>query len=205
MRVALLSSALLLSACGLFGGTNDLRIDESDGVPNVEGNQTVNVPANFMCGTPITDNGVTVTTRVVSGGCEFKLDQDVQVLTAADYSQYADLTAIGTRLVKAVEMNVITLEFTDATSGQKLDLQTRVSSATLSINGQEVADKAALSSLPLVVQLTGNALTPIKSKIEAKQPVSVHATAVVVLPNTPAPPAKLGIKYLAKAAIILGI
>lgn len=205
MRVLLLCCAVASSACGLFGGTNDLRIDESDGVPDIAGDESVNVPANFTCGTPIAEGGITVTTTVVSGGCEFKLDQDVEVLKASDYSQYADLATIGTRLVKAVEITVLVLEFRDASTGQKLDLQTRVTSATLSVNGQQVADKAALANLPLVVQLTGSALTPIKSKIEAKQPVTVRATAVVVLPNTPAPPSRLGIRYQAKPAIILGV
>jgi hypothetical protein len=205
MRRALLSSIVLLSACGLFGPSSDNRIDEQDGVPDIAGNETVDIPSNFTCGMPITSNGIIVTTTVVSGGCEFKLDQDVQVLTAADYQSYAELASIGTKLVKSVEIKILTLEFKDASSGQVLDLQTRVTSATLSINGQQVADKAALANLPFTATLEGNALTPIKSKIEAKQPVSVRASSVVVLPNSPAPPAKLGIKYEAKPAIILGI
>lgn len=205
MRRAVLTSLLLLSACGLFGPASDNRIDEADGVPNISGNETVDIPTNFTCGTPITSNGITVTTRAVSGGCEFTLDQDVQVLKSSDYQQYSELTTIGSKLVKAVEINILTLDLTDASTGQKLDLQTRVTSATLSINGQQVAEKAQLANLPFVATLEGNALAPIKSKVEAKQPVSVRASAVVVLPNTPAPPAKLGIKYDAKPAIILGL
>jgi hypothetical protein len=205
MRGALLVSIIGLSGCGLFGPAYDNRIDEADGVPNIEGSETVDIPSNFTCGMPITSDGVTVTTTVVSGGCEFKLDQDVQVLKSSDYSEYAELASIGTKLVKTVEINILTLEFTDAATNEKLDLATRVTSATLAINGQQVADKSQLSNLPFVATLEGNALTPIKSKIEAKQPVTVKATAVVVLPDTPAPPAKLGIKYVAKPAVILGL
>jgi hypothetical protein len=205
MRRAVLSALVVFSGCGLFGPASDNRIDEADGVPNISGSETVDIPANFTCGQPITSNGVTVTTTAVTGGCQFTLDQDVQVLKASDYQQYAELASIGTKLIKSVEINIITLDFTDASTGQKLDLATRVTSATLSINGQQMADKAQLANLPFVATLEGNALTPIKSKIEAKQPVSVSAVAVVVLPNTPAPPAKLGIKYDAKPAIILGL
>lgn len=205
MRRAALSSLFLLSACGLFGPASDNRIDEADGVPNISGSETVDIPTNFTCGADITSNGITVTTRTVTGGCEFTLDQDVQVLKSSDYQQYSELTTIGSKLVKSVEITIVALDFTDAATGQKLDLQTRVTSATLSINGEQVAEKAQLANLPFVATLGGNALAPIKSAVSAKQPVSVRASAVVVLPNTPAPPAKLGIKYDAKPAIILGL
>ena len=204
MRNALFAAALMTSACGLFG-TPDLRLDEADGIPNISGNQEVQIPPNFQCGTPITSNGVTVQTQTVTGGCQFTLDQDIEVLKASDYSRLPAFTSAGARFVQKVEITLTKLDFTDNATGTKLDLQTRVTSATFSVNGQQLADKAALATLPKTFELTGAALDPIKAKVEARQPASVQARAIAVLPNTPAPPARLGITYEAKPAIILGL
>jgi hypothetical protein len=180
----------------------EVRIDETRGVPAVTGSTTVTL-ANYTCGQPLTSSGFTVTTTVVTGGCQFSFDQDVQVITAADYQSIPELKG-ATNLVQRVELNVKKLAFSDGASGAVLDLSTRVTSATLSVNSQLLADKASLSSLPRVVVLSGASLTALKAQIDARQPASVHATVVVVIPDSPKPPDSLKIDYDAQPAVIVG-
>lgn len=198
MRRALVTAvAVAAAACGPV----EYRIDETKGVPPVKGSTEVQLGGSFTCGTPITSGQYTVTTKVVTGGCEFSFDQDVEVLKASDYQSIPDLAG-ASNLVQRVELKVKTLTISDG--AQVLDLQTRVTSATLSVNGQVVADKTTLSRLPATVALQGDALTPLKAKVDARQPASVRARCVVVLPDIPAPPDKLKIDYDAQPAIIIG-
>ncbi|MEW5742106.1 MAG: hypothetical protein AB1938_24535 [Myxococcota bacterium] len=190
--------AVWVTACGPV----EYRIDETKGVPAVTGSTEVQLGGSFTCGTPITSGQYTVSTKVVTGGCEFSFDQDVEVLKASDYQNIPDLAG-ASNLVQRVELKVKKLSFADG-QGQVLDVQTRITSATLSVNGQVVADKATLARLPATVSLQGDALAPIKAKVDARQPASVRARCVVVLPDDPAPPEKLKIDYDAQPAIILG-
>lgn len=195
---ALAALVVVASACGAV----EYRIDETKGVPPVKGSTEVQLGASFTCGSPITTGQYTVTTKVVTGGCELSFDQDVEVLKASDYQNIPDLQG-ASNLVQRVELTVKKLAFADG-QGTPLDLQTRITSATLSVNGQVLADKAALAKLPTVVSLQGDALTQVKAKVDARQPASVKATCVVVVPDSPAPPDTLKIDYEAQPAIILG-
>jgi hypothetical protein len=196
--MALAALVVGASACGPV----EYRIDETKGIPPVKGSTEVRLGASFMCGTPITSGPYTVTTRAVTGGCELSFDQDVEVLKASDYQNIPDLQG-ATKLVQRVELTVKKLAFADG-QGAALDVQTRITSATLSVNGQVLADKAALSKLPTVVSLQGDALAAVKAKVDARQPASVKARCVVVVPDSPAPPDVLNIDYEAQPAIILG-
>ena len=91
-----------------------------------------------------------------------------------------------------------------AATSTPLDLATRVTSAQLTVNGQLVAEKDSLTSLPKTVTLSGAALDAMKSKIDARQPASVRTRVVLVLPNMPPPPQRLLIDYDSQPAIILG-
>lgn len=197
MRIVALA-VLFALGCGPINA--EIRIDETKGIPPVKGNQEVQL-GTYTCGMPITSGEVTVQTKVVTGGCEFSFDKDVPVLKTEDYTNIPDLRA-ATALVQRIELTVKKLAFTDG--AMPLDVNTRVTSATLSVNGQQVADKASLTDLPKTVILSGAALETLKSKIDARQPASVLTRVVVVLPSMPAPPAKLVVDYEAQPAIILG-
>ncbi len=192
-------AALVLVACG---GSAELRVDETKGIPPVKGSTEISL-ATYTCGQPITSGEVTVTTTVVAGGCQFSFDKDVPVLKAADYDKIPDFKG-ATNLVQRVELTVKTLSFADAATGTKLDLSTAVTSATLMVNGQQVADKSVLTQLPKTVTLSGEALNQLKTKVDARQPASVHLTVVMVLPNDPKPPSRLKVDYDAQPALILG-
>lgn len=194
----MLAFGLVAAGCGPV----ELRIDETKGVPSVTGTTEVSLSA-FTCGQPITSNGKTVTTKVVTGGCEFTFDDTVELLKAADYQGIPELKTT-TNLVQRIELTIKKLDLTDTATSTKLDLSTRVTSAVLSVNSQQVADKAALVALPTTVTLSGAALTQVKSKVDARQPVSLGVKAVVVLPDSPPLPAKLKIDYDAQPALVIG-
>ena len=140
---------------------------------------------------------------MVPGGCEFTFNDNVEVLKVSDYQEIGELK-VASNLVQRVELTVKKLAFIDAATGTALDLSTRVTSVVLSVNGQQVADKAALTRLPKVVTLEGEALTGLKAKIDARQAASVAVKAVAVLPDMPRPPERLKIDYEAQPAIIIG-
>lgn len=203
MKVASVAGVLLV-VLGLSCGPVEVRLDETRGIPSVTGSTEVQISA-LSCGTPITSGQYTITTRVVTNpaGCELSFHQDVQVLKASDYVSIPDLQG-ASRLVQRVELQIKKLAFADAATGQVIDASTRIVSATLAINGQQVADKSILSSLPKTVTLAGDALNSVKTAVDARQPASVRADCVVVVPDSPKPPDRLKVDYDAQPAIILG-
>lgn len=198
MRVFILPVALL-AACNF---QPEIRLGSGQGIPSVSGSTEVALD-NFMCGDNIPAGPYTVTTKKVSGGCQLSFDKDVEVVAAADYSRIPALGS-STNLLQTVELKITKLAFTDVTTGVVLDPATRISSATLSINGQVIGDKSLLSSLPKTVSLSGNALQQFKAKVDQRLPASVRASSLVVLPDTPAPPKKLRIEYDAQPTLVLG-
>jgi hypothetical protein len=199
VKRTLLVAAVAVMACG---GSPEIRVDETKGIPAVKGTTQIAL-ASYTCGQPISSGDVTVTTTVVSGGCQFSFDKDVPVLKTTDYNNIPDFQG-ATNLVQRVELTVKVLKFSDATTGTALDPGTAITSASLSVNGQAVADKSTLTQLPKTVTLSGDALTQLKTKVDARQAASVHLTVVVVLPDTPKPPSQLKVDYDAQPALILG-
>ncbi len=194
---------IALGAAAVAGcGPVEVRIDETKGIPALKGRAEVSL-GSFTCGQPVAAGDKTVQTKVVAGGCEFTFDDTLEVVRQQDYEAIPELKG-ATNLVQRVELTLNTLRFLDADTNTPLDVTTRVTAATLSVNGQAVADKAALASLPRVVRLEGAALTQLKAKVDARQPAAVATRAVVVLPDSPAPPAKLVVDYDAQPAFILG-
>lgn len=202
MRRSLMLAALAFTACG--GAAVEVRIDETKGVPSLTGQTEVSINTNFTCGSSIPAGDKTVTTKVVSGGCEFTFDDTIEVLKASDYQTIGELKTTA-NLLQRVELSIKKVDVVDGTTGTKLDLSTRVTSLNLSVNGQTViADKSAVTTLPALVKLDGAALTAIKSKVDARQPVSLAVKAVAVLPDSPKPPEKLKVDYVAQPAFIIG-
>lgn len=198
LRRSVMLAVLALAGCGPV----EFRIDESKGVPSVTGSTEVEL-GTFTCGQTLATGEGDVKTREVPGGCEFTFDESIDVLKPSDYQSIGEFASAGSNLVQRVELNIKKLDFLDG-NGTKLSLQTQITSATLSFNGQQVADKTALASLPRVVSLEGTALQTLKAQIDARQTAKVSVKAIAVLPNDPPPPAKLKIDYDAQPAIIIG-
>jgi len=196
------AGAALLMACG---ASPEVRVGEGK-IPKIEGDRTFSV-GTLVCGMPITDGNYTVTTKDVNGGadCEYAFDQVVEVVRASDYQQIPDLQGAG-NLVQKIEIKVETLAFSDAMNDMPLDYNdsSRVKSLALNVEGQQVADKSTLSTLPATVTLSGAALNTIKVKVDARQPASVHATAVLTVAKMPPLPAQLKVVYKAQPTLVLG-
>ncbi len=189
-------------ACGLTGCEPlEFRIDQEHGVPSLSGQYTVSL-GSFTCGEPLEAEGYTVTTTVVAGGCRFSFSNTLEVLSASHYENIGELKKAA-NLVQRIELKINQLAFTDG-GGNPLNLSTQVTEATLSVNGQQVADKQGLSSLPIIVELSGSALNSLKSQIDKGQPASVSVTAEAVLPDDPPPPETLTVSYDAQPAVIVG-
>lgn len=187
-----------LVACG----PAEVRVDEKQGIPSIKGSTEVAL-GSYTCGQPLTAGDFTVTTTAVDGGCGFFFDKDVPLLKTTDYQGIPELQG-ASNLVQRVELTIKTLAFADAATGTKLDVNTAITTAKLVVNGQTVADKSALSQLPKTVSLSGDALTQLKTKVDARAAAGVHVLVDVVLPDSPKPPARLKIDYDAQPALILG-
>lgn len=191
-----------VTACG----PAEIRLGSKDGIPPVAGSVEVALDT-LQCGDPIPAGDYQVTTKKVIGGCELSFDRDVTILKASDYSQLPDLMG-ASKLLQAVELNIAVLEFADTstTPATVLDPQTRITAVTFSVGGQVVvANKTALKSLPKTVSLTGQALSGLKAQFEKRVAVVAHATAVVVLPDSPALPKRLRLDYQAQPTLVLGL
>lgn len=192
-------SALLLSLCACSAA--EVRIGEGK-IPSITGSDSVTL-GSYTCGQPIADDTYTVTTVDRGADCEFNFDQNVTVISAADYQNIPDLQG-STNLVQAVEITVKTFKFSDASNNMALNLDTYVKSVVLKVDGEQVATKATLAKLPATVTLSGTALTNIKAKVDVRQPATVRATATMVVPKMPAPPAQLKVEYDAQPTLVLG-
>lgn len=194
-------SALLLLALCAACAAPEVRIGEGK-IPSITGSDTITL-GTYTCGQTLSSNEYTVTTTDRGSDCEFNFDQDVTIISQADYQNIPDLQG-STNLVQAVEINVKTLKFADASNDMSLDLNGYVKTVVLKIDGQQVATKDTLSKLPATVRLEGAALTNIKAKVDARQPATVKATATMVVPKSPAPPNQLKVEYDAQPTLVLG-
>lgn len=194
---------LVSSACDLV--QPEIRVGAAQGIPSISGTAEFDV-GTFTCGNAIPAGAYMVTTKQVTGGCELSFDKDVEVVASSDYERIAELKSAGaaTALLQSVELKITQLAFIDATTNVALDPATQMKTAAFSVNGQLLGDKTTLGALPKTVTLSGASLTPLKSKIEQKQPATVRASSVVVLPDGSAPPKRMRIEYDAQPTLVLG-
>lgn len=197
-RLSFVVLAALLSC-----GPAEIKVGARSGIPAITGSTTITLDT-FVCGEPISSGGETVQTKVVPEGCELTYSRTTPLMQPGDYDNIPEFRG-ASKIVKRVELTVSRLTFVDGTTGATLDLATRIVSASFSVNGQQLADKSSLSSLPKVIVLEGAALNEVKSAVEARRAASVQVKVVVVIPQTPAPPASLTVDYDAQPAIILGL
>lgn len=198
-RIASLAAVVWMSACGLA----EFRVDESNGLKGASGKVEVAIPSNFVCGSTTTTGGTTVTSEKVSGGCQLTAQRLQVLLSATDAKRYASLKT-GTAFLKRIELALKTLSFADG-NGATIDLSTQVTTATFSVNGQQVVDKTTLTSLPALVTLSSPVIDPLKAAFAAGQDVSATLSAVLVLPDSVTPPSQLNVTYVVQPALIFGL
>lgn len=185
-RLALLVPGLM--ALSMFGcGPVEVRIGAAEGAKPLNGEVIgrIDTPATttFTCGDVITAQDTiqtyTVNTRVVTGGCEFTFDQDVEIIAQGDYDVIKDFKD-AVHFVNRVEVALHKLEFYDD-KGQKFELDSRIRDLELYVNGEQVLDMEQVRALPRMVVLAGPALAVIKEAVKHRQACSVHILAKVVL------------------------
>ncbi|MBK7864988.1 MAG: hypothetical protein IPJ65_41595 [Archangiaceae bacterium] len=191
-------AVLALCACG---SAAEIRVGKAQGIPQLKGSKDFDL-GTFNCGDTFSSDGYTVTSAKVGTDCELTFDQQVTLIRQSDYESIPDLKGTS-NLVQAVELEVTQLAFADGT-GTALDLNGYVKTVELKVEGQKVADKSTLASLPTTVRLEGDALNTVKQAVAARTPAVVHATAVLVVPQSPAPPAHIKIDYDAQPTLVLG-
>ena len=136
--------------------------------------------STFVCGDVINAQDslqtYTVTSRGVTGGCEFTFDQDVQVITKADYDAIKEFKA-AVKFINRVEVKLNRLEFFDD-NGVKFELDTRVRDLELWVNGEQVLDMDKVrGQMPHLVVLSGEGLKVIKAAVKNREACSVHVLA----------------------------
>ena len=181
----------------------DIRVGPKEGIKPVDGKIDFSFE-NFECGTPIPVDGFEAVTSKVAGGCQIELQRDVTVVSSSDYERVNDLNGAG-NLIKAVELKINKLAFTDTDAGKQVDLATRITDVQLTVNGQRVADKAALLRLPRTVLLTGAALDQVKEQLDSKKPVTIRVAALLTVPLDPPPPKRLHVEFQAQPTLVIGL
>jgi hypothetical protein len=175
--------AFSMLACGPV----EVRIGPAEGAKPLNGTVAAHVDTSatstFKCGDVITAQDTlqtyTVTTKVVTGGCEFTFDQDVEVLAKSDYDSIKDFKQ-AVHFVNRVEVAMHRLEFFDD-EGNKFDLDTRIRDLELWVNGEQVLNMEQVRSGGHVVTLSGPALKLIKTAVKNREACSLHVLARVVL------------------------
>lgn len=169
-------------------GPVEVRIGKAEGAKPLNGSVVAHIDttptSTFVCGDVITAQDslqtYTVTSRGVTGGCEFTFDQDVQVIAKADYDAIKEFKA-AVKFINRVEVKLSRLEFFDD-NGVKFDLDTRVRDLELWVNGEQVLDMDKVrGQMPHLVVLSGEGLKVIKAAVKNREACSVHVLARVVL------------------------
>lgn len=176
-----LAALAFAASCGPI----EVRVGKAQGVRQI--NETFRADINaegWSCGRAIIaeDNAqtYTVNTQRVEGGCQFIFDQEVEILSEADYRDIKEFTGAA-KWANRVEIEIERLDFFDD-DGNKLNSSDRVREIRLLVNGEEVLDKEKLGSMPQTVVLQGAGLEAIKQAIRNRQrcTATVQATVTVL-------------------------
>lgn len=177
MSFAVLSLAL---ACGPI----EVRVGKAQGVRQINETFSANINAEgWSCGEPIIAEDdaqtYTVNTARVEGGCQFTFDQDVEVLSEADYRDIKAFTGAA-KYTNRVEFEVNRLDFFDD-DGNKLNSSNRIRDLELHVNGELVLDKERLGSMPQTFVIKGAGLEAIKDAIRNRRRCTAHVMAQVTV------------------------
>jgi len=179
-----LGVSLVALAFAVSCGPIEVRVGKEQGVRQI--NETFSAPINadgFNCGDQIIaeDNSQTyvVNTQRVSGGCLFVFDQEVEILSEADYKDIKEFTGAA-KLANRVEVEVQRLDFFDD-DGNKLNSSSRVREIEIRVNDELVLDKEKLGSMPQTFVIQGKGLEAIKDAIKNRKRCTARVEARVVI------------------------
>ncbi len=199
---ALILGLPLVTACGLLP---DVTIGAAQGVPAVAGSTSIDIPQDYKCGTPISDDDkkYTVTSSGTQESCTFTFKQDVEAIKASDYDSKPELK--GAQLIRRVDFEVNKLGVIDAATGKALDPTTTLLDLTGKAFDATIFTKEDLSKTPPYTKpVEGAPIDALKEKVQAKQDIIIPVEVVVVVKLTPTPPARIDLQFDAQPNIILG-
>ncbi len=191
-RLIKVGSCLLALAGMAACGPIEVRIDKADGVRPIKKSFTANInSSNFKCGDTIVaedpSQEYVVTTQRVEGGCQFNFDQEVEVLSNADYESIKKFKG-AVKYVNRVEIEVQRFDLSDET-GDRFDIETRVRDLELWVNGARVLDRDQIGRLPATFVIQGEGLKAIKEAVKNRKTCTARIVAKVTIldkdrPNT---------------------
>lgn len=180
-RIGVFFAALVL---GVSCGPIEVRVGKSQGVRAINETFSANINAEgWSCGKSIIAEDdaqtYTVNTARVSGGCQFTFDQDVEVLSEADYRDIKAFTGAA-KFTNRVEFEVNRLDFYDD-DGNKLNSGNRIRDVEFHVNGQLVLDQEKLGSMPQTFVIQGAGLEAIKDAIRNRRRCTAHVMAQITV------------------------
>ncbi len=178
---------VLLALMSVGCGPVEIRISKAQGVKPVAGSLTATFDTSagrdFVCGDSIIGDtsaqSFTVTSKAVSGGCEFNFDQEVEVLAGADYATIKEFSKT-VRYLNRVDLEIRKLDFYDG-EGTRFDVENRVRDVEFWVNGQQVLNVEQVRSLPTTIVLKGEALDVMKRAVKNRERCTAHIVSKVVV------------------------
>lgn len=178
---------VLLALFTVGCGPVEVRISKAQGVKPVTGSLTATFDASdagtFACGDSIIGDtsaqSFTVTSKGVTGGCEFNFDQEVEVLAGADYATIKEFSDAA-RYLNRVDLEVRRLDFFDG-EGTRFNVGDRVRDVEFWVNGQQVLNIDQVRSLPTTIVLKGEALNVMKRAVKNRERCTAHIVSKVVV------------------------
>lgn len=180
----------LLALAGFAScGPIEFRISKAEGVRPLNRTFTANINSDsFRCGDTIigedSSQEYVVHTAPVPGGCQYTFDQEVEVLSEADYDTIEEFRR-AVRYVNRVEIEVQRLDFYDEV-GDRFEVETRIRDMEFWVNGEQVLDRERIGNLPQTVVIQGDGLQAIKDAVKNRKRCTAHVQAkVTVLDEKP--------------------
>ncbi|MBL8953760.1 MAG: hypothetical protein JNK82_23495 [Myxococcaceae bacterium] len=166
--------ALVLAGCGA-----ELKLGESVGLSPITGETKVALTANRACDT---------------ADCKVTFNRAVVMATR---QELAGLDGA----VKAIELELKELSFTDSDKGERIEGQ-RMPAGTVTIGEELVIGVEHLSKLPITLRLEGRALDEVKAQIAAGENATLMIRAEITIA---APmPRNMIVRYDVQPTLVIG-
>jgi hypothetical protein len=191
--------------------TNELftvTLNEEDGIPPIDGQTTVTLPANFQCGEGqiVSDGAYTITSELLNNGnCLLHMEGSFEVVSADLYATAPELSGNAVNLVQAINLKISTMALDDGANN--IDLNATFATFTVSVLNEQILDLPQIATIPTTVGLGQPALDAVKAGMVNQQPVNVasvidaeiKAAALANFPQT------INVDFVAQPEITIGV
>ncbi len=199
MKIRALTLCLAVLSFTALVGCSEVRLGSADGIPAINLDSEVRLPA-FVCGTPFSQDGVTVSSKAIEGGCELTVEKTITVAGTSIYAKAGDIKL--SKVLSGIELHITKFALSDSSTGAAVDLS-QLSWAYLSVNDELLADRDALTALPLTVRIDGVGLEPLKAQVDARTEITATLQVIAAVPDTVKIPATLKVDFEAQPEVLL--